>query len=137
VIVGATGADPNGRSGAGAAYVIFGKASGFADVDLASFTSGNSTGFVIKGAAAGDQLGNSVSGAGDVNGDGYADVIVGAPSADSYTGAAYVIFAMKDGFADVNTLNYTLNASGSAGYIMWGAAVGDRLGTSVSGAGMY
>ncbi len=40
-------------------------------------------GFRIDGAAAGDQAGNSVAGAGDVNGDGRDDVIVGAPNADN------------------------------------------------------
>jgi hypothetical protein len=71
---------------------------GFVDVDLASFTSGNS-GFIIKGAESYAYLGHSVSGAGDVNGDGYADVIVGVPDADSNglleNGAAYVIFGMQ------------------------------------------
>jgi hypothetical protein len=35
--------------------------------------------FTLAGSAAGDQFGASVDGAGDVNGDGFADVIVGAP----------------------------------------------------------
>ncbi|KAJ1379278.1 hypothetical protein B484DRAFT_426326 [Ochromonadaceae sp. CCMP2298] len=80
LIVGAPYAAPDGRSDAG--LVILGKASGFATVDLASFVSGNSTGYIIWGAAESfslfDGWGNSVSAAGDVNNDGYADVIVGA-----------------------------------------------------------
>ena len=63
------------------------------DVDLASFNS--SQGFTIAGGAAGDRVGYSVS-TGDVNGDGKAEVIVGAYYADphgrSKAGAGYVIW---------------------------------------------
>jgi hypothetical protein len=45
------------------------------------------TGFVINGQSAGDQSGYSVSAAGDVNGDGFADVIVGANLSDPTAGA--------------------------------------------------
>jgi FG-GAP repeat len=47
-----------------------------------------------------DTLGNSVAGAGDVNGDGKADVLVGAPLADTNgrenSGSAYVVFGKSD-----------------------------------------
>ena len=50
----------------------------------------------LNGAAAGDYSGNSVASAGDVNGDGRADVIVGAPYADpssrNLAGSSYVIY---------------------------------------------
>ena len=73
VIVGAPGA---GLSGNG--YVVFGKASGFeAALNLSSLDGNN--GFRLDGIAGG----NSVSNAGDVNGDGFDDVIIGAPSADA------------------------------------------------------
>ena len=51
---------------------------------------------VLRGEARGDLAGGSVARAGDVNGDGRGDVIVGAPLADpvgrSNAGAAYVVF---------------------------------------------
>ncbi len=50
-----------------------------------------SGGFVINGIDLNDQSGRSVSGAGDVNGDGLADVIVGARFA-GYAGESYVVF---------------------------------------------
>ena len=77
LIVGASRADPHGNN-SGASYVVFGKASGFAaNLDLSSLDGTN--GFQLNGAAADDNSGRSVASAGDVNGDGFADLIVGAP----------------------------------------------------------
>jgi len=76
IIIGAPGADPHGLF-SGSSYVVFGKASGFsASIDLSSLNGTN--GFRLDGVAAGDHSGQSVAGAGDVNGDGFADVIIGA-----------------------------------------------------------
>ena len=60
------------------------------------------TGFIIQGDAAGDQAGWSVSSAGDVNGDGFDDLIVGAPFGDdggTDAGEAYVVFGKARGSA--------------------------------------
>ena len=92
VIVGARFADPSSRSDAGSSYVIYGSASP-SNVDLGSL---GSAGFRIDGAAASDLSGYSVASAGDVNGDGRSDVIVGAyaanPSSRSDAGSSYVIY---------------------------------------------
>ncbi|KAJ1386763.1 hypothetical protein B484DRAFT_440242, partial [Ochromonadaceae sp. CCMP2298] len=136
VIVSAPYAPPEGRTVAGAVYVIWGKGEGFATLDLLGFVSGDSTGFIIQGAMAGDNLGWSVGAAGDVNNDGYADVIVGAPRADpegrSSAGAVYVILGKGEGFATVDLLGFV---SGTRGFIIQGAKVNHYLGYSVSGAG--
>ncbi len=92
MIVGAPYADPSSGNEAGSSYVIYGAASP-SNVNLASL---GSSGFRIDGAAAGDYSGISVASAGDVNGDGRADVIVGAyganPSSGNDAGSSYVIY---------------------------------------------
>ncbi len=74
LIVGVPDGIANGVAG-GVAHVVYGKADENA-IDLADIGEG---GFAIYGAV-GDELGRSVSAAGDVNGDGYGDVLVGAPN---------------------------------------------------------
>ncbi|MFN0192768.1 MAG: hypothetical protein ACKVP5_12485 [Aestuariivirga sp.] len=98
ILVGARGFDGAGTSAAGAAYVVFGKASGFAAaIDLGSLD-GN-TGFRIEGAADDDLLGRSVAAAGDVNGDGFADLIAGASNAGNNalndSGSTYIIYGHR------------------------------------------
>lgn len=113
VIVGSYGNDSNGAD-AGRAYVYYGGAS-----------MNNTADVIMNGAAAGDYFGYSVSGAGDLNGDGFSDVIAGGYLNDNGgvdAGRAYIYFgaAVMDSIADVR-----LN----------GAAAGDRFGFSVSDAG--
>jgi hypothetical protein len=136
-IVSGTVHDPHSRVDCGAALVIFGKTSGWADINLASFTSG-SAGFWIWGGANSDYLGSAVGDAGDVNGDGAGDLIVGASHADPQSkldsGATYVIFghSTATAFATIDTASFT---SGSAGFKIYGATVGDTNGEKVSGVG--
>ncbi len=97
IIIGAVDAT-TGSTDAGQAYLIYGAAGGIGSnnaegqtvLDL-SLLSPNE-GFDIQGAVAGDLAGLSVSGAGDVNGDGYDDIIIGAPNADYGVGEAFVLF---------------------------------------------
>ena len=130
LIVSAQSADPNGRSNAGTAFVVFGRADN-ASIDLAKIGSGG--GFRIDGAVANDRLGSSAARAGDMNGDGLSDVIVGAREADnrgrSASGSAYVIFGKPTSSA-VN-----VGDLGSPGFRIDGPAAGDRAASSVSGAG--
>lgn len=130
IIVGAPGAD----AGAGAAYVVFGMASGSAgDIDLGALDGVG--GFRIAGGAAGDRAGISVSSAGDVNGDGFDDVIVGANKASTTAmkcGAAYVVFGAASGFSAQVALD---DLNGLDGFRVDGQSALDYVGTSVSSAG--
>ncbi len=102
VIIGARQADTNGAD-SGASYVVFGKASGFgATVNLSGLNGSN--GFRLEGGATGDHAGRSVSTAGDFNGDGFDDVIIGAVAADlngTDSGAAYVVFGKQRGSTEL------------------------------------
>src|SRR5258705_11388033 len=69
-------------------------------IELSSLDGSN--GFQISGETAGDDSGYSVSSAGDVNGDGFADLIIGAPYAGdpngNYSGSTNVVFGKALGF---------------------------------------
>lgn len=115
VIVGALYNDANGTD-AGAAYVYYG-----------SYVMNNGADVTFYGAAAGDILGVSVAFAGDVNGDLYGDLIIGASRNDTPGpdfGRAYIYYGGS--FPD-NTEDVILNGNGS----------GDAFGYSVSSAGDY
>ena len=134
LIVGALTADPNGNSDAGESYVIFGTNTGFdASLELSSLDGTN--GFVINGVDAGDRSGFAVSGAGDFNGDGLDDIIIGANGADpngiSDAGKSYLIFGSSSGFGASFNLAELDNSSG---LVINGIDAGDYSGF-VSGAG--
>ncbi|MCE3290458.1 MAG: repeat protein [Caulobacter sp.] len=134
LIIGSRYADPNGNN-SGVAYVVFGKAGGWtADFSLASLDGTN--GFQLNGATAGDNVGTSVAGAGDVNGDGYADIVIGAEALDpvgqNNAGGAYVVFGKASGWS----ANIALSAlNGTDGFRINGELANDRAGRAVAGAG--
>ena len=134
LLLGDRDADPNGLTNAGSSYVVFGKASGFASAFALSSIDGRN-GFRLNGAAAGDQIGYFVASAGDMNGDGFADLILGAPQYTggvSGPGSAYVVLGKASGFAA--TINVS-SLNGSNGFKMNGVNTGDAAGVFVSSAG--
>ena len=125
----------------GESYVVFGSNNGFeASLELSELDGTN--GFVLNGIDAGNNSGRSVSGAGDINGDGIDDLIIGAPSAgnigtgyffpyDDNRGESYVVFG-SSGFDASLELS---DLDGTNGFVLRGIDAGDRSGFSVSGAG--
>ncbi|MEL7029502.1 MAG: integrin alpha, partial [Pseudomonadota bacterium] len=124
IIVGAS-ADSGG--GSGAAFVFFGAQDGLDGTFLASSLNG-SNGFAIDDSAS-SVSGLSVAGAGDVNGDGLADLLVGTGGA---TSEQYVVFGSSSGFP--STVNVD-SLDGSNGFRIGGIDPSDRPGFSVGAAG--
>jgi hypothetical protein len=140
LVVGAGEANSN----AGAAYVYFGGATGTSTTPAQTLAGpGGANGY----------YGHSISSAGDLNGDGFADVVVGAFEVNSGTGAAYVylgasgglpsspitiagtggFFALTlaglgdangDGFGDLGVGAETLNNGQGAAYVYYGNSGG-------------
>jgi hypothetical protein len=89
-------------------------------IDLVNVAAGTG-GFVIHGKDANDQSGFSVASAGDVNGDGFADLIIGAPF--SASGDAYVVFGHAGGFG---AIDLAAVAAGTGGFVIHGQDAGDE-----------
>jgi len=131
VIVGAPKYD-NGNADEGAAFVYQGSANGL----------NTSPAFTIEGNQDGAWLGFSVAGAGDVDGDGYADVIVGASlydGPDPNEGVAYVYRGSSSGLTGTR---YTLEANQAQAQLGWsvgsaGDVNGDGYGDVVVGAELW
>ena len=88
--------DDLGGTDAGGVYVFQGPVAGTIDVSLADG--------MLMGEAASDDAGFAVSGAGDVDGDGRDDVLVGAAGnaeGGSYAGAAYLVLGPSSGWLDL------------------------------------
>jgi hypothetical protein len=134
LIVGAPLSDDGGTDG-GAAYVIFGSDHGFGGPSTASLARLLATqGFVIRGG--GGDTGKSVSSAGDINGDGFDDLMVGAPHRG---GGAYVIFGTDQGFGTADKYGRDVidltGLSATRGFVIQGDPGSYHIGISVSSAG--
>ena len=142
---------PDGRPEAGESYVIFGRTTGFSAVfelrSLLPAAAGDGTaGFVLKGVRFFDESGSSVSNAGDVNGDGIDDLIIGAfgahPHGEVDVGESYVVFGRTTGFPaafKLRSLFPRAGGDGTAGFVLRGidefdsGAPSGKLGVSNAG----
>ena len=102
------------RHSAGESYVIYGgRRDALGDLDLANLE--QDQGFIAVGAAEFDLTGYSVSTAGDINGDGFDDLLVGAPGAGdgaNLEGTVYVIYGGATGTEDTVSVQQTRHRRG-------------------------
>jgi von Willebrand factor type D domain/Bacterial Ig domain/RTX calcium-binding nonapeptide repeat (4 copies)/FG-GAP repeat/Calx-beta domain len=142
-VIGAFGAPVNGQNNAGKASVVFGNNQGFpANFNLSTLNGSN--GFTITGTNTFDYAGLSVSGTGDINGDGSSDLLISVPGPLGGTpGKSYVIYGRTTGFApnlnlaEINGTNgFTINGidGNSSGSVSSGDINGDRVPDLIIGA---
>ena len=131
VIVGAPEDDNNFETGSGSAFIFFGQ-------DLTSGVSLRADAdadIILNGQSGGDEFGISVASAGDFNGDGFDDVIIGANRDDNtdtlQSGRAFIFFGQNP------VGQISLRADADANVILDGQSAGDRFGESVASAGDF
>ena len=137
LLIGAGGTDAPGKLNAGRAYLILGKRTATSGAFAAVLDAGNLNGTgggTFLGAAAGDGAGGNVGWAGDINHDGYNDILIGAASADpagqSGAGQSYLLYG-GPGIAtrfDLSGLLAAGGGDGSNGYALNGFQAGAAAG---------
>ncbi|MCK6515573.1 hypothetical protein L6R46_11040 [Myxococcota bacterium] len=125
VLVGAYGLDTAGSS-AGGVYILFGGATRRSGGSSAASASDVVT---LLGETAGAQAGTSVAPAGDINGDGSDDYLIGSEGYTTYTGRVYLYY----GASKRPTTGSSLS---SAAAIIKGANTKDRVGAVRTSAGV-
>lgn len=119
-----------GTDDEGAAYILFGGSSLAADFRLA----GAGANVTILGSGANDYLGIAAAGIGDINNDGFDDVIVGANLNDEITlnaGAAYLLY----GRVSLSGQTFNTSLGGQDVTLLGKGPASDQFGRGVSAAG--
>ncbi len=127
VVVGTPGEDVSGRNGAGAITVVCGRTNG---VQKRSSQTFSQSGSVAGSNQSGDAFGTAVA-MGDFDGDGYDDVITGAPGEDvggaSNAGAVTVLYGTSAGLTTEHSRAFT-----QAGKVGGSVQAGDRFGSALA-----
>jgi len=122
MLLGSYGDDDTGAN-SGAVYLLLGSSSASGEVEVADAQA------KLTGAVEGDKAGQAMDGAGDMDGDGDGEVVVGVylsdPEAGSNAGSAYLLAGPLTGTIDL----------GDSDAVMPGAVANDRLGQAVRGMG--
>jgi hypothetical protein len=130
---------------AGRVYIVYGQLASSpnhftSSLSLASGSLTSSKGLTITGEIASGQLGFSIGGGGDVNGDGYSDIVIGMPGISTPPNKAYVIYGNSmanltsqfNGTFDLTANDSTINGSNA---LLLKGATGDVIGSAVAIAG--
>jgi hypothetical protein len=109
--IGAPRANNGALARAGVVYVVYGRTdlATAGSIDLTTLSGSN--GVRILGAHSNEALGFSLSGAGDTNGDGIDDLVIGAPGSPVNgiaQGAAYLVYGAAGGLAPEGTMSASL-----------------------------
>ncbi|KOX00742.1 integrin [Streptomyces sp. NRRL B-1140] len=119
-----TSADPGGTLG-GRVTVVYGGPEG-PDPGRALLTLTQDTAGVPGASEKGDRFGSDVS-LGDVNGDGYADLAIGAAGENGSAGAVTVLYGSASGLTTKGATSYTQNTTGVPGTSENGDRFGERV----------
>jgi hypothetical protein len=114
---------PKSNANVGEAYVYLGAPTGLSQTPSVA----------IPGPAIASALfGQALAGAGDVNGDGYADVVIGAPGAYAGAGRAYVFYGSTVGLPEIPSLAIPSPGGPGAGFGSAVASAGDTNGDGLA-----
>lgn len=125
IVIGAPSTDLSGTANAGRVFLVFGS-SDSGRVELSDVLDGMG-GFALNGDSTGGMAGYIVNGAGDVNGDGLGDLMVGAPTAwvdGVLVGRTYIVF----GTSARGNIELSDVAEGRGGFAVNGSCLGDFAG---------
>lgn len=118
IIIGASNASPDGRTGAGKVYIFFGRSPLHTFYDFAASPPGLT---IIRGAVAQEHTGRSLT-AGNIDGNFYDDLLIGAHAGIGAgglrTGVANVIYG-DDEITPAQLVHYALNALGAGAELVW------------------